>query len=176
MSSSALLTSPGNIGSASKPSASTPRRRAGWLQAMREFALPCGAISIVFVMLIPLPSLVLDLLLGLSMAAAVLVFLSAVQERATPSIPLHPCSPDPRRCRREMQHAPVRQAYVRARGRLHVRRDIRRRDKGQRPSLGEGERVHTFFAEMQGYTMGQTRERVSPRARPRSSIESLTLW
>ena len=48
---------------------------------MREFALPVGAISIVFVMLIPLPALVLDLLLGLSIAAAVLVFLSAVQVR-----------------------------------------------------------------------------------------------
>jgi flagellar biosynthesis protein FlhA len=48
---------------------------------MRELALPGGAISIVFVMLIPLPSLVLDLLLGLSIAAAVLVFLSAVQVR-----------------------------------------------------------------------------------------------
>src|ERR1700742_2773004 len=48
---------------------------------MREFALPMGAISIVFVMLVPLPSLVLDLLLGLSIAAAVLVFLSAVQVR-----------------------------------------------------------------------------------------------
>ncbi len=52
-----------------------------WLQALREFALPAGAISIVFVMLIPLPALMLDLLLGLSMAAAVLVFLSAVQVR-----------------------------------------------------------------------------------------------
>ena len=81
MSSSALLTSPADSGSASKPSAGTPRHWPGWLRAMREFALPCGAISIVFVMLIPLPSLVLDLLLGLSMAAAVLVFLSAVQVR-----------------------------------------------------------------------------------------------
>jgi flagellar biosynthesis protein FlhA len=48
---------------------------------MREFAVPAGAISIVFVMLIPLPSLLLDLLLGISIAVAVLVFLSAVQVR-----------------------------------------------------------------------------------------------
>jgi len=52
-----------------------------WLRIAREFALPGAAISIVFVMLVPLPSLVLDLLLGLSIAAAVLVFLSAVQVR-----------------------------------------------------------------------------------------------
>src|SRR5258708_8141224 len=50
-----------------------------WVHSAREFALPGAAISIVFVMLIPLPSMVLDLLLGLSIAAAVLVFLSAVQ-------------------------------------------------------------------------------------------------
>jgi flagellar biosynthesis protein FlhA len=52
-----------------------------WLSSMREFAVPAGAISIVFVMLIPLPSLLLDLLLGISIAVAVLVFLSAVQVR-----------------------------------------------------------------------------------------------
>ncbi|MCU1312536.1 MAG: flhA [Acidobacteriaceae bacterium] len=52
-----------------------------WLGSMREFAVPAGAISIVFVMLIPLPSLMLDLLLGISIAVAVLVFLSAVQVR-----------------------------------------------------------------------------------------------
>jgi flagellar biosynthesis protein FlhA len=51
------------------------------LASMREFVLPGGAISIIFVMLIPLPSLILDLLLGLSIAAAILVFLSAVQVR-----------------------------------------------------------------------------------------------
>src|SRR6201982_483888 len=48
---------------------------------MRTFLLPVTAISMIFVMLIPVPSLVLDLLLGLSIAAAVLVFLSAVQVR-----------------------------------------------------------------------------------------------
>jgi flagellar biosynthesis protein FlhA len=56
----------------------------GWLKrlgSMREIALPTAAISIVFVMLIPLPSLLLDLLLGVSIAVAVLVFLSAVQVR-----------------------------------------------------------------------------------------------
>lgn len=65
---------------AAKPSrGSSPWTRL--LMSMREFALPAGAISIVFVMLIPLPALMLDLLLGISIAAAVLVFLSAVQVR-----------------------------------------------------------------------------------------------
>ena len=83
MSSSAVLTAPAGSsqgGAATKNSAGRPTW-ARWLTTAREFALPGAAISIVFVMLVPLPSLVLDLLLGLSIAAAVLVFLSAVQVR-----------------------------------------------------------------------------------------------
>ncbi len=82
MSSSAVMTAPtANPASGATKNGSTSPMWARWLSSMREFALPGGAISIVFVMLIPLPSLVLDLLLGLSIAAAVLVFLSAVQVR-----------------------------------------------------------------------------------------------
>ena len=82
MSSSAVLTAPAakQANVAQTDSAAKPAWTR-WLSSMREFALPGGAISIVFVMLIPLPSLVLDLLLGLSSAVAVLVFLSAVQVR-----------------------------------------------------------------------------------------------
>ena len=43
-----------------------------------EWALPIGAVSLVFVMLVPLPSLILDLLLATSITASVLVLLSAV--------------------------------------------------------------------------------------------------
>ena len=43
---------------------------------MREYVLPFGAISVIFVMLIPLPAFALDLLLALSMAASIIVFLS----------------------------------------------------------------------------------------------------
>lgn len=81
MSSSVLVTSPAGNSRSSQKSSTVRPAWAGWLGHFREFALPAGAISIVFVMLIPLPSIVLDLLLGLSMAAAVLVFLSAVQVR-----------------------------------------------------------------------------------------------
>src|SRR6202046_650691 len=56
-------------------------RWTGIWNRLGEFLLPIGAISVMFVMLVPLPSAVLDLLLGLSIAAAVLVFLSAVQVR-----------------------------------------------------------------------------------------------
>ncbi len=51
------------------------------LQRLREFALPMAAISVIFVMLVPLPSAALDFLLALSMAASIVVFLSAVQIR-----------------------------------------------------------------------------------------------
>jgi flagellar biosynthesis protein FlhA len=57
----------------------------GWAQRLlrsaRDLVLPIAAISVVFVMLVPMPAVLLDLLLALSMAAAVLVFLSAVQVR-----------------------------------------------------------------------------------------------
>ena len=51
------------------------------LRMARELALPLTAISVIFVMLIPIPAVLMDLLLAGSMAASVLVFLSAVQVR-----------------------------------------------------------------------------------------------
>ena len=44
-----------------------------------EWIMPVAAVALIFVMLVPLPSLVLDLLLALSITAAVLVLLSAIQ-------------------------------------------------------------------------------------------------
>jgi flagellar biosynthesis protein FlhA len=54
---------------------------ANTLSKLRVFALPILAISMVFVMLIPVPSFVLDLLLAASITASVIVFLTAVQIR-----------------------------------------------------------------------------------------------
>jgi flagellar biosynthesis protein FlhA len=54
---------------------------ASLLSKLRVFALPILAISMVFVMLIPVPSFVLDLLLAASITASVIVFLTAVQIR-----------------------------------------------------------------------------------------------
>jgi flagellar biosynthesis protein FlhA len=54
---------------------------AGWMKTAKSLALPVGAISVVFVMLVPVPAVLLDLLLGLSMATSVVVFLAAVQVR-----------------------------------------------------------------------------------------------
>ncbi len=51
------------------------------LKLGKDLSLPVGAISVIFVMLIPVPSFVLDLLLACSFSASVLVFLSAVQVR-----------------------------------------------------------------------------------------------
>jgi len=51
------------------------------LKMGKDLSLPVGAISVIFVMLIPVPSFVLDLLLACSFSASVLVFLSAVQVR-----------------------------------------------------------------------------------------------
>jgi flagellar biosynthesis protein FlhA len=54
----------------------------GWTKAKRNaLMLPIAAISMVFVMLIPVPSFVLDILLVASMTASVIVFLTAIQVR-----------------------------------------------------------------------------------------------
>ncbi|HUK49002.1 MAG TPA: flagellar biosynthesis protein FlhA [Terriglobales bacterium] len=52
-----------------KPAARTP---------MVEWAIPVAAIGLIFVMLVPMPSFLLDLLLATSITASVLVFLSAM--------------------------------------------------------------------------------------------------
>jgi flagellar biosynthesis protein FlhA len=48
------------------------------LSSASEWIIPTAAVSLVFVMLVPMPSLLLDLLLALSITAAVLVLLAAV--------------------------------------------------------------------------------------------------
>src|SRR5947209_3886262 len=50
-----------------------------WAGAAAEWILPVAAVSLVFVMLVPLPAVCLDLLLATSITASVLVLLSAVQ-------------------------------------------------------------------------------------------------
>jgi flagellar biosynthesis protein FlhA len=49
------------------------------LRASSDWFIPIGAVALVFVMLVPLPSFVLDLLLTLSITASVLVLLTAIQ-------------------------------------------------------------------------------------------------
>ena len=49
------------------------------LRSSGEWIVPMAAVSMVFVMLVPLPSFVLDLLLTLSITASVLVLLTAIQ-------------------------------------------------------------------------------------------------
>ena len=59
-------------------------------QRLREYALPLAAISVIFVMLVPLPAAGLDLLLALSMAASIIVFLSAIQIRRAVELSVFP--------------------------------------------------------------------------------------
>jgi len=57
---------------------------------MQEYLLPMAAISVIFVMLVPLPAAGLDLLLALSMAASIIVFLSSVQIRRAVELSVFP--------------------------------------------------------------------------------------
>lgn len=65
-------------------------RLAGIWHRIQEFLLPIGAISVMFVMLVPLSAAVLDMLLALSIAASVIVFLSAVQVRRAVELSVFP--------------------------------------------------------------------------------------
>ncbi len=60
------------------------------LERFHEYVLPLGAISVIFVMIVPLPAPALDLLLALSMAASIIVFLSAVQIRRAVELSVFP--------------------------------------------------------------------------------------
>ena len=60
------------------------------LLRLREYVLPLAAISVIFVMLVPLPAAGLDFLLALSMAASIIVFLSAVQIRRAVELSVFP--------------------------------------------------------------------------------------
>ena len=58
------------------------KQKTGLLAALRtysEWIVPIGAVLLVFVMLVPLPSFMLDLLLTLNIVASVLVLLTAIQ-------------------------------------------------------------------------------------------------
>lgn len=57
-------------------------KKPGLLSTLRtysEWVIPTGSVALVFVMLVPLPSLILDLLLTLNITLAVLVLLTAIQ-------------------------------------------------------------------------------------------------
>jgi flagellar biosynthesis protein FlhA len=53
----------------------------GGARSWRALVLPVAAISVLFVMIVPVPAFAMDMLLAGSMAASILVFLSAVQLR-----------------------------------------------------------------------------------------------
>ena len=67
-----------------------PLATASFLDRLREYVLPLAAISVIFVMLVPLPAAGLDLLLAISMAASIIVFLSAMQIRRAVELSVFP--------------------------------------------------------------------------------------
>jgi flagellar biosynthesis protein FlhA len=69
------------VPASSRPGTTTTGFAGKLLKLCKDLSLPVAAISVIFVMLIPVPSVVLDLLLACSFSASVLVFLSAVQVR-----------------------------------------------------------------------------------------------
>src|SRR5580658_1580681 len=74
-----LTPQPSDVSSSQAGSEGSRRGKAA--KMAKDLALPIGAISVIFVMLIPIPAALMDLLLACSMAASVVVFLSAVQVR-----------------------------------------------------------------------------------------------
>jgi flagellar biosynthesis protein FlhA len=60
------------------------------LMKLREYMLPLAAISMIFVMIVPLPAAGLDLLLAISIAASCIVFLSAMQIRRAVELSVFP--------------------------------------------------------------------------------------
>ena len=70
--------------------AAGPLPAGSFLNRLREYVLPIVTISVIFVMLVPLPAFALDFLLSLSMAASIVVFLSAVQIRRAVELSVFP--------------------------------------------------------------------------------------
>ena len=66
-----------------------PAKSSIW-HSLRDYMLPMAAISVIFVMLVPVPAPVLDLLLAISMACSIIVFLSAVQIRRAVELSVFP--------------------------------------------------------------------------------------
>ncbi len=66
-----------------------PAKSSIW-HSLRAYMLPMAAISVIFVMLVPVPAAALDLLLATSMACSIVVFLSAVQIRRAVELSVFP--------------------------------------------------------------------------------------
>ena len=71
------------------PATALAPRNSVW-HRLRDYLVPLAAISVIFVMLVPVPAAGLDFLLALSMAASIIVFLSAVQIRRAVELSVFP--------------------------------------------------------------------------------------
>ncbi|WP_047487929.1 flagellar biosynthesis protein FlhA [Terriglobus sp. TAA 43] len=65
-------------------------KRLGIFAHAKPFLLPAAAMSAIFVMLVPLPAVLLDLLLAVSITASLLVFVTAVQVRKATDLSVFP--------------------------------------------------------------------------------------
>ena len=77
------------MSSATLAAGTLPPKSSIW-HSLRDYMLPMAAISVIFVMLVPVPAPVLDLLLAISMACSIIVFLSAVQIRRAVELSVFP--------------------------------------------------------------------------------------
>jgi len=77
------------MSTATLPAGTMPAQNPIW-HRLRDYMLPLAAISVIFVMLVPVPAWGLDFLLALSMAASIIVFLSAVQIRRAVELSVFP--------------------------------------------------------------------------------------
>jgi flagellar biosynthesis protein FlhA len=78
------------MSTASVAAGAPPAPASALLDRLRDYLLPLAAISVIFVMLVPLPAAALDVLLALSMAASFIVFLTAVQIRRAVELSVFP--------------------------------------------------------------------------------------
>lgn len=60
------------------------------MSKLQPYVFPLAAISVLFVMIVPMPSFVLDMLLAISISASLLVFLAAVQVKKAPEFSVFP--------------------------------------------------------------------------------------
>jgi flagellar biosynthesis protein FlhA len=77
------------MSTAALAAATFPQKSSIW-HSLRDYLLPMAAISVIFVMLVPVPAAVLDFLLAISMACSIIVFLSAVQIRRAVELSVFP--------------------------------------------------------------------------------------
>ena len=87
---SSLARVPVTAKTVSSPSPTGSARGENLVQTLKDLSLPIAAISVLFVMLVPIPAFLMDALLACSIGLSVLVFLAAVQVRSAVDFSVFP--------------------------------------------------------------------------------------